>query len=578
MKFLFAILSLSTILFTTKLNAQVVFRGVSPQQVVKSYNFTYTSDVNYNNPWGVDITQPGYVLTGVLKLVQDNSSTKDSLGCNQNGNDLTGKIAFIYRGDCYFDQKIYYAQNRGAIGVVVVNNEAGSPIGMSPGSFASQVTIPAIMISKDDGAFLKQYMDQGDVEVILGNLQNYYGYNVGVEKALTLVPDAGSKPTISMKGNSSWDFELGTFVINRGANNLTQVAVNAIVTKDNDTVYNELSSTININSGDTTWIALPNFTSTDKSVGNYKLSYIAKLLNNVDEDRTNDTITFYFNTSNDLFSLSPLDENNLPVATTYTTSGSTGLTSFTQCITFEDPYSESLALTGLYFSAHDPNDGSIAQDEVNILAYKWLNTYDPNANPIENNFDLLDELNSTYYYFENDDQDSSIFAPFSEPILLEKNAKYLFCVNPTSKIDLLLGYNENVDYSVNDGYFDESNNPLRVFTGGITPKWYEGFTGYLAPSIGAKFISAEELGLKTSFNNDIQLTVYPNPSKNTIYIKSEGTVQIETISIYDVYGKAVFNSTVNIDKIDISQFNSGMYFLKVQDEKGNVSTINFVKE
>lgn len=154
MKNLYLIVYFIIVFVSFQAHGQVVFRGVAPQEVVKSYNFTYTADVNYSNPWGVDISQSGYVLTGILELVRDNSSTKDSLGCNQNGNDLTGKIAFIYRGDCYFDQKIYYAQNRGAIGVVVVNNEPGNPIGMSPGSFASQVTIPAIMISQADGAFL----------------------------------------------------------------------------------------------------------------------------------------------------------------------------------------------------------------------------------------------------------------------------------------------------------------------------------------------------------------------------------------------------------------------------------------
>lgn len=413
---------------------------------------------------------------------------------------------------------------------------------------------------------------------MIGNVQGYYGYNIGLEKGLTLVPDAGSKPILSMKGTNSWDFEIATFVINRGSNNLTQVVLNGVVTKDNDTVYNEMSSPININSGDTTWITLPNFTSTDKSVGSYKLSYIAKLLNNIDEDKTNDTLTYYFNTSDDVFSLSSLDENNLPIATTYTTSGSTGLSSFTQCVKFEDPYGESLALTGLYFSAQDPNEGTITQDEVNILAYKWLNIYDPTANPIENNFDLLDELNSTYFYFENDDQDSLVYAPFSEPIILEKDAKYLFCVNPTSKIDLLLGYNDNVDYSVNNGYFDESNNPLRVFTGGITPKWYEGFTGHLAPSIGAKFISAEAVGVKTIFDNEMQLKVYPNPAKNSLNIQSNGLDNIRNLRIYDVYGKLVYTSISLSESIDISTFNSGMYFLKVEEINGNTATINFVKE
>ncbi len=277
------------ILTTVQSNSQVIFRGVSPQEVVKSFNFTYTADANYTNPWGVDISQDGYMLMGELELVRDDSATKDSLGCEQTGNDLTGKIAFIYRGDCYFDQKIFYAQNRGAIGVVVVNNEPDGIIGMAPGSFASQVTIPAIMISMADGAFLKQYMDQGSVEVMLGNMQGYYGYNLAVEKEVTLVPNAGSKPTMSMNGVNSWDFELGSFLINRGSNNLSQALLEANVTKGSDTLYQEQTVVQNLDAGDTSWFSLPNFTSTDKTEGQFKLQYIAKILDQVDEDKTNDT-------------------------------------------------------------------------------------------------------------------------------------------------------------------------------------------------------------------------------------------------------------------------------------------------
>ena len=568
------------ILTTVQSNSQVIFRGVSPQEVVKSFNFTYTADANYTNPWGVDISQDGYMLMGELELVRDDSATKDSLGCEQTGNDLTGKIAFIYRGDCYFDQKIFYAQNRGAIGVVVVNNEPDGIIGMAPGSFASQVTIPAIMISMVDGAFLKQYMDQGSVEVMLGNMQGYYGYNLAVEKEVTLVPNAGSKPTMSMNGVNSWDFELGSFLINRGSNNLSQALLEANVTKGSDTLYQEQTVVQNLDAGDTSWFSLPNFTSTDKTEGQFKLQYIAKILDQVDEDNTNDTITYYFNNAEDVFSLVALDDNNLPKVNYFTTSGSDGLTSFTQCIKFQDVHAEELAVTGLYFAVQDETNASIYQDEMNLLAYYWGNTYDGSANPIDSNFDFLDELNSTYFYFDEDSQDSIIYAEFNDPILLENDKQYLFCINPSSKVDLLIGYDESIDYSLNDNYFEESNNPLRVYTGGITPKWYEGFVGSLTPSIGVKFISAEAAGLESISINNPNLRLFPNPSKEYVIIENTENESIQSIQVIDVYGKLV--QEINIDspkhKMNTSNFISGMYFVRITESNGNTTNLSFVKD
>jgi minor extracellular serine protease Vpr len=75
----------------------------------------------------------------------------NALGCTAFPADtFLGKIAVISRGTCNFSDKANNAAAAGAVGLIVVQNSDGEPSIMSnPG-----VTIPAVMVSKADGAKL----------------------------------------------------------------------------------------------------------------------------------------------------------------------------------------------------------------------------------------------------------------------------------------------------------------------------------------------------------------------------------------------------------------------------------------
>jgi minor extracellular serine protease Vpr len=62
-----------------------------------------------------------------------------------------GKIVLISRGDCTFTTKVRNAQNAGAFGVIVYNNVDGPPTAMGHDGTSPAPTIPAVMISRDDG-------------------------------------------------------------------------------------------------------------------------------------------------------------------------------------------------------------------------------------------------------------------------------------------------------------------------------------------------------------------------------------------------------------------------------------------
>ena len=59
-------------------------------------------------------------------------------------------IAVVQRGTCNFVDKIRHAQQAGAMAVIVTNNVVGDPISLG-GEDSGDVTIPSVMISKEDG-------------------------------------------------------------------------------------------------------------------------------------------------------------------------------------------------------------------------------------------------------------------------------------------------------------------------------------------------------------------------------------------------------------------------------------------
>jgi hypothetical protein len=111
----------------------------SPSTIAGNYQSTPTTN------FGPEITS---VITADLILANDASGTA-SEACNSFGEDATGKIAIIRRGQCSFVNKVKNAQDAGAIAVIIMNNVSGESISM--GGTDDSITIPAVMISKENG-------------------------------------------------------------------------------------------------------------------------------------------------------------------------------------------------------------------------------------------------------------------------------------------------------------------------------------------------------------------------------------------------------------------------------------------
>ncbi|SFS47122.1 S8 family serine peptidase [Marininema halotolerans] len=131
---------------------------------------------------------PGGAVTKEIKgervIVEDG----DGKACSGIAGDLTGKIAVIKRGDCTFTIKAFNAQEKGAAGVIITNNVTGDPSGMT---IEEKVTIPAVMVSQEDGNMIRQGEDVS-VKMAPDALQDFKS-----ENAKTLASFSSRGPTVN---------------------------------------------------------------------------------------------------------------------------------------------------------------------------------------------------------------------------------------------------------------------------------------------------------------------------------------------------------------------------------------------
>ncbi len=65
----------------------------------------------------------------------------------------------------------------------------------------------------------------------------------------------------------------------------------------------------------------------------------------------------------------------------------------------------------------------------------------------------------------------------------------------------------------------------------------------------------------------VNIKLYPNPTDNYIYIAyDKEKLQDNTLIINDIQGKIVFQKTLNEDKIDVTNYPNGIYFLQIRKE------------
>lgn len=121
--------------------------------------------LQYNNPTPV----PDGVTGALVALPIDDEVGSGCIESQWEGIDATGKIALIKRGSCAISDKLKLAKDKGALGVVLFNNEPGSSISSATLGAENYGTLaPCAVTTLEKGTEWKDLVDAGDsVEVKL---------------------------------------------------------------------------------------------------------------------------------------------------------------------------------------------------------------------------------------------------------------------------------------------------------------------------------------------------------------------------------------------------------------------------
>jgi hypothetical protein len=598
MKYFYSLfILLSSIQFV---KGQVVCSGVSPASIAGNYAFSWGTPAN---TWGSpDFNIPGTYVQDTLMLVDDGSIGNSTIsgvplanyGCGTLINNLSGKIAVVYRYDggtastiCYMSEKALIAQNAGAIAVLIVNRpSAGADIGTGGLTVAPSVTIPVVLVNFNDGEILRAEMQNGPVTMFLGNKTGLFANDLALRTEAALIPKKGFFPALLAQNETEFNFDLGARIYNPG--NLPQgnISLRAAVTNPaGNLVYDNSVSAMYIDINDSIDVAPgENFTLADFSlstypVGTYTLTYTASMMdlnmtNIVDEYASDNSISYSFTISDSIYSAAKVDTaNGLPNAKIFYRP-STNNQTYSICSVISDPNASRLAVEGLYFAAVKgtavPGDSLLTGEEISVYLYKWEDVF-VDLNDPSFGFGTLTEVAQAYYYYPSELGYETVFAPFNEPIVLTDNDRYLACVQ-TVNTNVYFGH-DNTNYTWNTDYYLQP----------ICPNENDGT--YYTNGFGLDIPNA--LGIKvmepvTSANEltNVKILAYPNPAMNSITIALKASGKI-ALTVTDISGKIVLNSTELLfnekAEIDISTLESGVYLLKIRTNDGQTSQINVVK-
>ncbi len=577
------LLTLCAILVFVETFAQVSFSIIEPASIAGGYDFTSNGD---GPGWGLpNLLDPADAVMDTVIIADDGTPGLNAQGipfanecCSPVINDLTGKIAMVYRYDgvstidCYGGTRIMNAQNAGAVGVIFVNRD-DNLYGYSGTVDGAGVMIPFAFITKTDGAIIRAKVEAGeDVVAFIGNKLGLYGDDIGVTKPTSLIPSSVARPALLSLDDTEFSFDAGTKIYNYGTNTQSDITLTATVNGPGVS-WTQSSGPHSVASGDSIDIYtggvndIPAFSNATYPTGKYTLTYSATI-GALDEAAYDNSVSFNFFISDTIFTYGNIDTITLlPKAISYYRPSGSG--SFSMCSVLDDANGSRLGAAGIFFSAATGYGSGVSLDGelFELQLYNWDDAF-TDLNDAALDMIDLNPIAEAEYIFLSDLQSEVVYAPFDAPVQLEDNQRHLACVT-NYNTDVYLGYDTRTNYTRNVSHYLQPLFP--VLTDGSY--FVLGFGEDLAPSMSLRVFDANELSAEE--NGGTKLEYFPNPASDVLNISGAEMLSVTVVSIA---GQEIAKTSVTglSAKLDVSDLASGTYLADVQFADGSSEKIRFV--
>lgn len=236
-------------------------------------------------------------------------------------------------------------------------------------------------------------------------------------------------------------------------------------------------------------------------------------------------------------------------------------------------------------SDYTPNDNTYTFDQIVV------NSFDPNDKRVlQGDFITTDETDEYLDYiirFQNTGTGNATFVRIEDVLDTDLDWSTLKITSASHAYQVTVSNGNEVEFK-----FDNINLPYEAID-------EEGSNGFIAYKIKPKstiqlgdimsgdasiffdfnlpiitnIVSTEVVNpLSTDeFNFENLVTVYPNPSNNGFFIKVKNGVNVASCQVYNLQGSKLLDFSNNSEYVDTKSLMSGVYFLTINTDKGNVT-------
>ena len=266
----------------------------------------------------------------------------------------------------------------------------------------------------------------------------------------------------------------------------------------------------------------------------------------------------------------------------------------------EDNISDYNGLAGGWFVGNFGNGGSDSTESV-ALSSSWLANFQPGTrNPLRLPALYLPDALPTFSWRSAPALGNLYLDGYT--VVISTDPDFYYYVG-ASDCDTLMHFAQNLnndELQFSSGTQHDSFDslaPINISTTtqypGKLKTWEVSLAAYAGQSVyisflhnsdDDNFIAIDDILVKGTYSatginnlNSNIYNIYPNPTSNTINIDIDNSSDITSIEIYNAIGQRIHHTNNFKKQIDISEFQSGVYFLSIETLKGR-TTKQIIKE